>query len=350
MPFLRPSLPEIRTRIEADVASRLGLGALLRRGVLKVLAAVQAGASHMLHGHLDWNARQLMVDTAELEHLDRWAGIWGVTRKPAAFAEGSVILDGSDGAEIPAGTLLQRADGVRYAVDEDAEISAGIATVTVTAVLAGAAGNEADDVELTLVSPIAGVQTTAVIAGGGLADGADSESDEELRARVLARIQQPPHGGAAGDYEAWTLEVTGVTRVWVRPEWTGIGTVGVLFVLDNDPSSIFPPIEKVQEVEDYLAERRPVTADVVVVAPTPKNLNPTITLSPNTADVRAAVEASIESLLRREAVPGGTLLVSRLREAVSVAAGESDHVLVTPAADVVSAAHELLVLGTPTWQ
>jgi uncharacterized phage protein gp47/JayE len=349
MPFLRPSLPELRTRIEADIASRLGLGALLKRGVLKVLAAVQAGVSHMLHGHLDWNARQLMVDTAELEHLERWAAIWGVTRKSAAFAEGTVILDGSDGAIIPAGTLLQRADGVRYSVNAEVVIAAGMATASVTAVVAGVAGNEDPAVEITLVSPIAGVQTTAEIDAGGLVNGADSEPDEDLRGRVLARIQQAPQGGATSDYEAWALEVAGITRAWVRPEWTGIGSVGLLIVQDNDPGSIFPAPEKVEEVQDYVDERRPVTADVLVLAPTAKVLNLTITLTPNTADVRTAVEDSLRSLLKREAEPGGTLLLSRIREAISVAAGESNHVLGAPLFDVGSNPNELIVPGTVTW-
>ena len=38
MPFARPTLSEIQERVEADVASRMGLGALLRRGGLFVLS------------------------------------------------------------------------------------------------------------------------------------------------------------------------------------------------------------------------------------------------------------------------------------------------------------------------
>ena len=350
MPFPRPSLAELNARTEADVASRLGLGALLRRSVLKVLARVIAGAAHLLHGHLDWASRQAMPDSAALEHLERWASIWGVTRKPAAFAAGSMIFEGSDGVSIPGGTLVQRADGTRYATDADALVSAGIALVQVTAVLAGEAGNEAEGVELSMVSPISGVQAFGEIAAGGLADGTDAESDEDLRARLLLRIQQPPHGGSTLDYIAWALEVAGVSRAWVLPGWTGIGTVGLTFVLDGQAGNIFPSVDKVQEVAAYVDERRPVTADVIVFAPVAKNLSPTIQLTPNSAEVRAAVEASIDSLLKREAVPGGTLLLSRLREAISIAAGESNNVLVSPVADVVSASNELLVRGTVVWQ
>ena len=63
----------------------------------------------------------------------------------------------------------------------------------------------------------------------------------------------------------------------------------------------------------------------------------------------AAIEAEIIDLLRREAVPGGTVLLSHLREAISIAAGEADHALTIPAANVTHATGELAVLGTITW-
>lgn len=350
MPFARPGLTDLQTRVEGEISSRLGIGPLLKRSVLKVLARAFAGASHLLHGHLDWTARQVMPDTAEKEHLERWASIWGISRKPAAFAGGTVALTGNDGAEVPSGTLLQRGDGVRYATMQDGTITGGAVSVAIEAELAGEAANEAGGVQLTLVSPISGVSSTATIQAAGLTEGADEEDDEDLRGRVLARTRETPQGGAAHDYEAWALAVPGVTRAWVRPAWSGLGSVGVLFVRDDDDTGIFPSGPAVQEVQDYIEERRPVTADVVVLAPTAKNLNLTIALSPNDQDARDAVEASLLALLNREAEPGATLRLSHISEAISVAAGESHHTLVSPVADVTTAAHELLVLNVITWQ
>lgn len=350
MPFQRPGLTELVARAEGETASRLGFSRLPRRSVLEALARMLAGASHLLHGHLDWTSRQAMVDTAEAEHLNRHASIYGINRKAAEFATGSVALTGNDGAAVSAGTLLQRADGVRYLTLTDVEISSGGATVDIQAELAGAAANEDAEVELFLVSPVSGVSSTATILAGGLASGADEEDDEALRARVLQRIREKPQGGAAHDYEAWTLEVAGITRAWILPGWIGVGTVGVTFVKDADPSTIFPAEQDLQDVRDHLEPLRPVTADVVVFAPTAKLLQPTIALAPNSIAARDAVEAAIVALLQREAEPGGTLHLSRLSEAISLAAGESSHVLVAPVADVVSQPHELLVLDSITWQ
>lgn len=350
MAFQRPTLNEIIERTFADLTSRLALqGALLRRSVVGVLARVLAGASHMLHGHLEWIARQAIPDTAD-EWLPRWAAIWGITRKDAEFAEGSVTFTGTiGGTVIPAGTVLRRSDGVEYTTQADATIAGGTATATVKASEAGSAGNADAGTTLTLVFPIAGVGSSATVAAGGLTNGSDVESDDDLRARLLARIQQPPHGGAAFDYEQWALEVPGVTRAWVYPLHLGPGTVGVTFVRDDD-ASIIPDAAEVAAVQAHIDQKRPVTADVYVFAPVADPLNFTIQLNPDTAAVRAAVEAELRDLILREAEPGGTLYLSRIREAISVAAGEFDHVLVSPAADVVSATGHIATFGGITWQ
>lgn len=350
MPFQRPTLEELIERAAADIATRLpGADARLRRSNLNVLTRVHSGAVHGLYGYLDFVARQVMPDTAEREFLARWASVWGIARKSASYAEGNVTFTGTNGSIIPEGTLLQRGDGAEYTTDAETTIAAGTATVAATASVAGAAGNADAGVMLSLVSPITGVNTAATVAAGGIAGGADEESDESLLARLLARIQEPPHGGAAFDYVQWALDVPGVTRAWVYPQELGVGTVTVRFVRDDDPS-IIPDAAEVQAVQDYIDERRPVTADVTVVAPIAVPLDFEISgLLPDSQAVRDAIAAELADLLRREAEPGGTILISHIREAISIAAGEHDHVLVSPTADVTHATGEIAVMGSITW-
>ncbi|MCW5666467.1 MAG: baseplate J/gp47 family protein [Piscinibacter sp.] len=349
MAFERPTLAELVDRAAADIEARLpGVDARLRRSNLGVLARVHAGALHQAFGYLEWMARQIMVDTCEGSYLERYASIWGVLRLPASFAEGNVTFTGADGTVVPAATLVQRGDGAQFGTDVDVTIASGTATAAVQALDAGAAGNTGAGTALQLVTPIAGVQSAAVVAAGGLVDGADVESDDALRARVLRRIQQPPNGGSAADYVTWALEVPGVTRAWCYPLEGGAGTVTVRFVRDDD-ASIIPDAGEVAAVQAYIAERRPVTANVTVAAPTAVPLNLTIQLVPNTAEVKAAVTAELLDLLRREAQPGGTILISHIREAISVAAGETNHVLTVPSADVTHTAGQIATLGTITW-
>jgi uncharacterized phage protein gp47/JayE len=65
--------------------------------------------------------------------------------------------------------------------------------------------------------------------------------------------------------------------------------------------------------------------------------------------VREQVAAELSDLLRREAEPGGTILISHIREAISTAVGEVDHVVVSPVANVAHAPHEMPVTGEITW-
>ncbi len=348
MAFARPSLQEIVDRVKRDLESRLtGGSSSLRRAFLAVLARVMGGAFHLIYGYLEWISKQSFADSADEENLLRLAGIWGVVRKAATYTELEVTFTGTNGIIIPAGSELQRSDGLLFTTDGDVTIAAGTATAQATASEPGAASNTDVAATLTLTSPIGGVNSSATVATA-VTDGTDEESVELLRDRVLLRIQNPPLGGSATDFERWALEVSGVTRAWVYPENEGLGTVGISFVRDGDVS-IFPSVGEVADVQAYIDERRPVTIDATVFSPTPFVVDFEISITPSTAAVKAAVQSELEDLIARAGEPGGTILLSQIREAVSLAAGETDNEVIDPVADVVAGAGELPVMGTITW-
>ncbi len=351
MPFTRPTLDELHQRIKADIQAHLpGADLELRRGNLGVLAKVHAGAQHTIYGYLDRQARQLMPDTAEAEFLERHAGIWGVTRKPAAKARGQVRFTGGEGALIPAGTELRRSDDRRYATDQETAISGGQALAPASALEPGAEGDTAAGASLRLVGYLPGVDAAASVESEGLAGGADPESDDSLRQRILARIQQPPAGGAQHDYVAWALAVPGIARAYCYPQRMGLGTVG-LAVLAHDGQGgwTIPDQAAVDAVAQQVEELRPVTAEVYVFAPQAAPLDFDIRVAPDTSAVRAAVEAELADLIQRESEPEGTILISHVREAISIAAGEYDHNLISPTENISAAAGEIITMGQVTW-
>ena len=59
------------------------------------------------------------------------------------------------------------------------------------------------------------------------------------------------------------------------------------------------------------------------------------------------LSAGATSILRM--LPGGTILESHMREAISIAAGEFDHEMIQPTTDVVSGAGALSVIGLVTF-
>lgn len=348
MPVDRPPLTKLIDQGAAEFESRLdGVLARARRSLVGVLNRVVAGGLSALYQYVEYLNRQVWADTCDAENLPSHGARWGKTRNPAAPATGSVTFTGITGTSVPAGTVLLRADGARFLTDALVTLAAGTAIATVTAEAAGQAGNTPISTALQLESPIAGVNSGAT-ASTALAGGADIEDVEDWRARILARMRSAPQGGSEKDYKDWALEVSGVTRVWVSPGEMGAGTVTVRFARDNDLSPI-PDAGEVAAMQAYIDERRPVTATAYVVAPIASPVNFTIQLTPNSPAVKAAVEAELRDVIRREGEPGGTLLITRLREAISIAAGEEDHVMTVPSANVVMGTGELPTMGVITW-
>jgi uncharacterized phage protein gp47/JayE len=197
-----------------------------------------------------------------------------------------------------------------------------------------------------MVNPVLGVNANAT--SDELGGGTDAEQDEPYRQRLLERVQATPHGGTATDYERWAKEVPAVTRAFVSQEY-GAGTVTVRPMTDDTTEDGIPTTPTLEAVAAYLEPLRPVTAEVFVEAPTASAVDFTIQLNPNTAPVRDAVEANLREHIRANATPGGTLLISQLREAISNAAGEVDHVLTDPSANVTNAVGVISTTGTFTF-
>jgi uncharacterized phage protein gp47/JayE len=356
MPFSRPTLTNIIARIESDMSSRLLSGMpVLRRSFLGVLARVFAGISHMFYGALEWITTQILPTTQEDSYLEEYADVWGITRIAAVYATGNVVFTGTNGSTIPLGTQVQRADGVIYATTAVGTISGGTATVAVIAAEAGASGNCATGTAVATISSVPGINQAATVSGA-ITIGADQESIENLRVRVLQRIQTPPQGGAEADYVAWAMAADArVYKVFVFPSYAGPGTVGLTFITNVVADHHIPDGTLVTIVKDYVNARKPVTAATffagsdLIFAPAALPVPMTIAIKPNTTDVKAAVEAEITDLILRDAEPGGELLLSRIDEAISRAAGEEDHSLTVPAADVSIGATQFPVLGTITW-
>lgn len=348
MPFERPSLPELIDQGATEIESRLpGVLVRIRRSLVGVLNRVLAGALSSLYAYAAYLFKQAWPDTCDVESLPLHGARWGVPRVAAAAADGPALAPGTNGVVIPAGTRYQRADGVLYATAADAVISGGSAVLQMVAVVPGQAGNAGSGLQLTLSSPIAGVISTATTTAA-LVNGADLEDPEAWRARILDRIRKPPQGGAAPDYTTWTKQVAGVTRVWVYPGEQGAGTVVVRFVRDND-ASLIPDAGEVATVQAALDLVTPVTAMVYAVAPIGVVQNFTIRATPNTPAVRQAIQDELAAMVRRDAVPGGTLRISRVREAISIAAGEEDNAVTVPAGDVFYSTGQIPTMGAITW-
>lgn len=355
MPWNTPTLAEVR-RLARDltVAYLPGADANVPNSVLRVTSDTNAALAHENLLYLDWEALQLMIDTAEAEWLDRWAQIWLGGRKAATYAGGTIIVTGIEGTVVPVATRMQASSGAIYETLEQVTLLSTPATISVRSVTEGAISNLESGSPLALIDAVSGVDGTATV--GLLNGGADIEGDELLRARLLERIRKPPMGGADYDYVAWTKEVPGVTRAWAAPLEMGVGTVTVRFMMDDlradDDTSVdgFPLPEDVAIVASYLDTKRPVAVkDFFVEAPIPQPIDLTISgLTNDTSAVRGAIRQSLLDMLDDRAVPGQKIFRSWVDEAISQAVGEESHELTFTSTNMTSAGH-LAVLGTITY-
>lgn len=314
------------------------------------LAEAMAGVSYEMQGRQQWIADQILLATADEATLVARAIELGIPRIAPDFAAGPVIVTGDDGQVIPNEKVLQHSGGVQVRTTAEATIAGGTATIPVVAMVPGTAGNLAAGQTLSFVSPISGVDSDATVDAGGLTGGADIESVERLRERLLERRRQPPMGGKDYDYVAWAKAAhVDVTRVFPFFHENGIGSIVVRFVTE-DLADPIPTAAHITAVTDYLETKKPAgTRAFAVEAPAAAPLDLVFTsLTPNTPAVQAAIEAEVQDLIRREGKCDGTLLLSHIREAISNAAGEEDFDI-TLDSDFETSASEFPTLGNTTW-
>lgn len=364
MPFQRPTLDQLIERVKSDFRSGLNVADIIRRSFLGVIARAMAGLSHLQLGYLDWISKQVIPDTAEDEQLIRWASIFGLQLREATFAEFNVTVTGNPGGVVDEGEVYQNASGFQYELDAEVIIPIGGSIIgKLVAITPGTDSNMDVGGKLNLVSPIANINSEVIISEI-ITIASNQETIDSLRARLLNRMQLPPLGGSANDYITWAKEVGGVTRSWVLPLYTGPGTVAVSFVTD-DELDIIPPAPKVNEVRAYIEERKPVTALLSVFAPVAAPMDIDIKIKPNTVEVQQNILNELNDLVKRDATlagsyksPGvtndGSILLSKINQAISIAVGLEDHEIVTingiAPANVLPADGELVTLGNTTWQ
>ncbi|GCE83074.1 baseplate J/gp47 family protein [Komagataeibacter diospyri] len=366
MPYARPTLSELRQQAQQDVINGgiPGVVALLRFSVLNVLAMVLAGLAWLHYGYIDWIALQAVPWTATGEYLAAWGALKGVTRKAAGYASGTVSFTVTGTAVIPAGTALVLTGGVGATTTADSVTTNGTTLASWTATTAGSAGNVAAGSIATLSSPVAGVQTTGTVVAL-TTSGADVETDDALRTRVMDAYQQPGECGNEDNYVTWALDVTGVTRAWCNPLGYGAGTVVVYIMLDdaNEATGGFPngtdgsatgdtryktATGDQLTVANAIQSERPVTALVIVCAPIAQPVDFVITDlgTGNTTANQTAITEALQDMFLRLSAPGGTINPNDWEEAIA-AIGLDSFEVQSPAGPVTGAnAGAMPVLGT----
>lgn len=198
------------------------------------------------------------------------------------------------------------------------KLAATFATLKVEATTSGQATNQDGNSTVALSAAPSGADSTALVTFGGLTGGADAETNDEYRARVLEALGTDFGMFSAPEIMIVAKQVSGVTRVFVRtaqlepaPGWPQEGQVKIAFLRDNDAN----PLPSAQEVADVrnriLALELPshtAAEDVIVMSPPPFTVNFVFqSITPDTPGMRRAVIAALSQFFREEADWGGAI-------------------------------------------
>ena len=341
MTYTVPSLDSVWTQARNRMRAEMpGTDASIFPSTNYVISKTMAGEVWELYQFLDWIRRQRFATTADGDQLDAFGSVYSLTRNAATAAVGNIVISATPLTTITKGSVYQRSDGISFVTTEDAVVGpSGSQPVTVVCSTIGAIGNTLDGVLLTPI--IANSAVVSVVTGpSGIGAGAEVEGDASYRARLLARIRNPPQGGAASDYVEWALSIPGITRVWVDPTVYGPGTVGVWIMSDGAGTNGIPNATLISDVIAYISAKRPVTARVFVLAPKPASIDIAIDgiLPLATTAMQAAILAEITDVFRRVvqvSTPHApyTFPANLIWQAVARATGQSSHTLRLPVAE-----------------
>lgn len=302
-----------------------------------------------LYAENDWTRRQCFPQTATGEELEKHGFLRGVSRLPARRAEGTLrfLLQGVSGSDltIPQGTVCLTAGGAAFETTQEAVLPAGAMWVDVPAqaVQPGAAGNVPTGVVRALsLAPVGVASCTNPTPFTG---GQEEETDEELRARILATYQSTANGTNSAYYAREALAVPGVAAVKVLPKNRGLGTVDVIIAAADG----MPDQTLVDQVQADLEGKREIAVDVSVQAPVAVPVHLILSVQaqegvlPQVAiqRVKDAMETWFDGSML-----GRNLLLVEIAQRIYQVEGVANYVIEGPVNDVTVEAGQLPVLGS----
>ncbi|MBQ9674118.1 MAG: baseplate J/gp47 family protein [Ruminococcus sp.] len=228
---------------------------------------VLAGEIFNLKSEMEWFKNQMFPASASGVFLDYHAAERGLSRKPSAKATGIVTFAKEYADQtvtpVPLGTVVSTDSEtpLRFVTIEDAYVPPGTTYVRV-AVEAEKGGSEYNvDKEEICVAATTIPRIIQVINLTPMSGGADEESDEDFRTRLLDTYKNRNNGTNISYYRELALSIDGVYSVGVIPKNRGTGTVDVFI---NKSGGQYADNELISRVQTLMTKQREVNVDVKV--------------------------------------------------------------------------------------
>lgn len=273
------------------------------------LAARLYAAAAQIQGmyiQAQWLLDQSFPQTAKGAFLERHAQLRGLARSVATCAVGTLrfglsVPVGND-LTVKSGTVCMTETGIRFATTDNAVLRAGQLYVDAPAVALepGKAGNVAANTITIMAAMPVGIK--ACTNPEAFSGGDDEESDDSLRRRLLDSYLRLPNGANAAYYEQTALSRTGVAAAVAVGRPRGVGSVDLYIATDGG----IPDETLLEEVDEYLQEKREISVDLRVLAPTPRTVDISVSVQPAAGFTFEEARADVDAALR-EAFTGAML-------------------------------------------
>lgn len=252
-----------------------------------------------LYIDLDYVQRQAYIMSATGDSLDKLAPLGGISRYQASAA----VRLGVFNTSVPIGSRFSTING---ADSIDFTVTAAVSgnQYQLTADTPGSIGNDYTGpiLPITAIPGLTSAQITDILVPGD-----DTETDTELRARLILALTDRPFGGNIASYRTEIMEMDGVGAVQIYPVWDGGGTVKCS-ILGADYLPASPTlVEQVQNAIDPPPNQglglglAPIGAKVTITAPSEAEISVSATLTMqsgyNVGQVQRAVESALEAYL-----------------------------------------------------
>lgn len=239
-----------------------------------------AGLTSGIYGDQSKVDNDTYVSVARPEALTLHGLDLGIEQQPATAAKSSQVrVTGTNGTVVNPGdiTFLYSPTGILYTNINGGTISGGQLDLQIEAQSTGQIGNVKAPDTLQIVSPPSGVNASASIIQD-ITDGADIESTDSYRSRLLARLQHPPAGGNEFDYPQFAFDADpSVRSAYIKRFGRGLGTVDVYItsgttdiddaVTNGQPVLRIPSGITLGVVQSYYDSHAPLTDCPMVYAP-----------------------------------------------------------------------------------
>lgn len=218
--------------------------------------------------------------------------------------------------------------------------------------------NQESGAELSLQSPIVGLNTSGFVDVNEIGGGTDQETDAELNTRLLETIQNPVANFNVAAIVKVAKEVPGVTRVFVFEVTPNLGQVTIYFMRDNDENPI-PSGSEVTTVKDQILTIKPANTnddDVIVNAPNPIVTNFVFSsLSPNTVSMQGSITESLRQFFAEDTNVGIDVsqeaYIAAIQNTIDTETGDrvTEFTLTSPIGDISVPIGAIATLGTVTY-